>query len=35
MVIILLAILFLFCWALVHGGTRENQPSPIDHDDEM
>lgn len=34
MVIILLAILFLSVWAIVHGGTREKQPSPIDQDSE-
>jgi hypothetical protein len=32
--ILILAVLFLFCWALVHGGTKDPQPRPIIYDDD-
>lgn len=31
---LILAVMGLFCWALVHGGTREPQPRPIIYDDD-
>lgn len=31
---LVLALLVLFCWALVHGGTKDPQPRPIIYDDD-
>lgn len=34
MKLILFAILCLFCWAIVHGGTAKKQPGPVIYDDD-
>ena len=32
--ILILAIMGVFCWAVVHGGTSDPQPKPVIYDDD-